>query len=45
MEEKVSVSISKETHIRIKEHCDKNSLKVGSWVDNILREKLDKLNK
>ena len=42
MEEKVSISISKETHARIKRHCDKNAFKIGSWIDNILSEKLDK---
>lgn len=45
MEEKVSISISKETHTRLKKHCDKYAFKVGSWADNIIREKLNELNK
>ena len=45
MEEKTSISISKGTHLRIRDYCDENALKVGSWIDNVLRERLDKLNK
>jgi hypothetical protein len=45
MKEKTSISIPKETHTRIKEHCDKYGFKIHGWVDNILRIKLDELNK
>jgi len=44
MKETKSIAISKETHSRVKNYCDKNALKIFSWIDNILREKLDKLN-
>ncbi len=43
--ERKSISISKKTHSRVKDYCDKHALKIFSWIDNILREKLDKLNK
>ena len=42
--ERKSISISKETHSRVKGYCDKHALKIFIWIDNILREKLDKLN-
>ena len=45
MEEKVSLSISKETHTRLKEHCDKHGFKISSWADFVLRKKLNELNK
>jgi hypothetical protein len=45
MEEKVSISISKETHARIKKHCDEYAFKIGSWIDNVLCEKLKELKK
>lgn len=44
MENTITIKISKETHSRIKNYCDKNALKIAAWADNVLREKLDKLN-
>ena len=45
MEEKVSISISKETHTRLKEYCDERAFKISNWADFAIREKLDNLNK
>ena len=47
MEERksISISITKETHLRVKEYCDEYGYKLQGWIDYILREKLDKLNK
>ena len=40
-----TLSISKKTHSRVQKYCDECGLKMNGWVDNIIREKLDKLNK
>ena len=45
MEEKVSISISKETHALVKKHCDEHAFKIGSWIDHAIRYKLKELKK
>jgi len=40
-----AIYISEETHTRLKQHCDEYSFKIQGWVDNIIRQKLDELNK
>ena len=40
-----TIGITRNTHDLVKAYCKKNAYKVGLWVDNVLREKLDKLNK
>ena len=41
----ISIGISEETHSLLKEHCSKNALKIGPWVDNLVRNEICKLNK
>ena len=41
----VTIAITKETHSRIKEYCDEFGFKIQGWVDAVIREKLDKLNR
>ena len=43
MKEKVSVSISKNVHSSVKRYCDRKALKIGSWIENVLGEKLNDL--
>lgn len=35
-----TLRISKELHIIIKTHCDKNGVKIYKWVEDALAEKL-----
>ena len=39
------IGITRDTHNLIKAYCKKNDYKIGLWSDNVLREKLDELNK
>ena len=45
MKEVKAIRISRATHTRLKQHCNEYSLKMQGWVDMVVREKLDKLNK
>ena len=40
-----TILITKETHSRVKDYCDEYGFKLQGWIDHVLREKLDKLNK
>jgi predicted HicB family RNase H-like nuclease len=39
-----TVVIENETHKVLKEYCNDNSIKLNSWVDNLIKEKLRELN-
>ena len=41
----ITIKITKETHSLVKKYCDGNALKINAWTDNVLREKLNNLNK
>lgn len=43
--ESKSVRIDIDTYNQVKEHCDKNALKISRWISKILREKLDGMKK
>ena len=36
--------VKEETHLRVKKYCAECGLKMNDFVDNLVREKLDKLN-
>ncbi len=39
-----TITISFETHSRIKKHCAKNSINIGEWVESVLLEKIESGN-
>ncbi|GAG22174.1 unnamed protein product [marine sediment metagenome] len=43
MKEKKQIYISAETHALLKQHCDKYAFVIQGWVDNLIRERLNKL--
>lgn len=37
--------LNDELHKKIKIHCAENGIKIGEWIEQILQEKIDKLEK
>jgi len=40
-----TVNIKEEAYSKIREYCKENALKINGWVEKILMDKLDEINK
>jgi hypothetical protein len=36
--------ISNNTHIKLKEYCNNNSIKLNNWVDSVILKKLEEMD-
>jgi len=42
---KKTLLIDEKTHIKLKEFCKKNSIKLNEWVDKLINKEVDSISK
>jgi predicted HicB family RNase H-like nuclease len=40
-----TIVIENETHNQLKNYCKENSIKLNSWVNNLIKRELNRVNK